>query len=51
MEGEDFENSDKKHMLGLLRDTLIILDLQQKQWWEQNISYLSKWQFAHLMPV
>lgn len=51
MVGEDFENSDKRHMLGLFRDSLIILHFQQKQWWEQNISYLSKWQFANLMPM
>lgn len=51
MVGEDFENSDKGHMLGLLRDSLIILHFQQKQWWEWNISYLTKWQFARLTPV
>lgn len=30
-EGEDFEDSDKGHVLGLLRDSLIILHFQQKQ--------------------
>lgn len=43
--------SQIKDVLRLLRDSLIILHFQQKQWWERNISYLSKWQFAHLMPV
>lgn len=49
--GKDLEESDKGHVLGLLGDSLIILHFEQKQWWERNIYYLSKWQFAHLMPV